>query len=211
MSLATLDRRVVPVIETVVTEWGGRLIPSRSSSAASPSEHSCHGPQRKRPGRSGRKASVSAELVERIRAERAQGKTLADIARLNVEGIRPAQDGRQRQFACATAERQHRSNRNCVTESAASAAYSGAVDSCPACGNDLPGEFPFCPFCGAQVSAAVVERRKLATLLFCDMSGSTAMGERVDAETVQELMLLVLPGDAGARRASRRDGGEVHR
>ena len=27
ISLATLDRRVVPVIATVVTEWGGRLIP----------------------------------------------------------------------------------------------------------------------------------------------------------------------------------------
>ena len=27
ISLATLDRRVVPVIETVTTEWGGRLIP----------------------------------------------------------------------------------------------------------------------------------------------------------------------------------------
>ena len=27
ISLATLDRRVVPVIATVETEWGGRLIP----------------------------------------------------------------------------------------------------------------------------------------------------------------------------------------
>src|SRR5437773_1432374 len=27
VSLATLDRRVVPAIATVVTEWGGRLIP----------------------------------------------------------------------------------------------------------------------------------------------------------------------------------------
>ena len=32
------------------------------------------------------------------------------------------------------------------------------------------------------------ERRKLATILFCDVSGSTAMGERVDAETVREVM-----------------------
>jgi class 3 adenylate cyclase len=32
------------------------------------------------------------------------------------------------------------------------------------------------------------ERRKLATILSCDVSGSTAMGERVDAETVRELM-----------------------
>ena len=46
-----------------------------------------------------------------------------------------------------------------------------------------------CGFCGASLAAPTPERRKLATLLFCYMSGSTAMGERVDAETVRQVML----------------------
>src|SRR3954467_3541304 len=43
--------------------------------------------------------------------------------------------------------------------------------------------------CAASLGAPAFERRKLATLVFCDMSGSTAMGERVDPETVRGLML----------------------
>jgi class 3 adenylate cyclase len=62
------------------------------------------------------------------------------------------------------------------------------VDRCEACGKELSSAFAFCPFCGAPVAAPVEERRKLATLLFCDMSGSTAMSEQVDAELVQELL-----------------------
>jgi class 3 adenylate cyclase/tetratricopeptide (TPR) repeat protein len=34
----------------------------------------------------------------------------------------------------------------------------------------------------------VSQRRKLATVLFCDVSGSTALGERIDPEAVRELM-----------------------
>jgi class 3 adenylate cyclase/predicted ATPase len=35
---------------------------------------------------------------------------------------------------------------------------------------------------------SVYERRKVATLLFCDLTGSTALGERVDPETLRGLM-----------------------
>ena len=28
------------------------------------------------------------------------------------------------------------------------------MPTCPACGKELPGEFPFCPFCGAALAAA---------------------------------------------------------
>ncbi len=62
------------------------------------------------------------------------------------------------------------------------------MDSCEACGKELSAAFAFCPFCGAPIAAPVEERRKLATLLFCDLSGSTALGERVDAEIVQEVL-----------------------
>jgi len=57
-------------------------------------------------------------------------------------------------------------------------------------------------------SAPAVGRRKIATLLFCDLSGSTAMGERVDAEAVRELMVLYFEE---ARRALARHGGTVEK
>jgi class 3 adenylate cyclase len=43
--------------------------------------------------------------------------------------------------------------------------------------------------CGTALAPAAPERWKLATLVFCDLSGSTAMGERLDAEAVRSLML----------------------
>jgi class 3 adenylate cyclase len=62
------------------------------------------------------------------------------------------------------------------------------MQGCPQCGQENPDGFRLCGMCGSLLAAAVPERRKLATLLFCDMSGSTAMGERVDAESVRDLM-----------------------
>ena len=79
---------------------------------------------------------------------------------------------------------------------------------CPSCSNELPGEFPFCPFCGAPLALPAPERRKLATLLFCDMSGSTALGERVDAESVRELMFQYFHEMRGAIE---RHGGTVEK
>ena len=70
---------------------------------------------------------------------------------------------------------------------------------CPACGRREPRRVPLCGYCGASLTAPVSERRKLATLVFCDMSGSTAMGERVDAETVRGLMLSYFARDARRR------------
>jgi class 3 adenylate cyclase len=48
----------------------------------------------------------------------------------------------------------------------------------------------FCPACGASVSAApaVAERRKVVTVVFADVVGSTALGERVDPETLRWAM-----------------------
>src|SRR6266567_1336331 len=61
--------------------------------------------------------------------------------------------------------------------------------SCPACGRELPGEFPFCPFCGAPLSAPVArEQRKTVTVLFCDVVGSTALGESTDPEALRALL-----------------------
>ncbi len=96
ISLATLDRRVVPVIATVETEWGRRLIPVFElerylAERTKPSRAA------RRPGkRAGRKASVPPDLVKRIRAEHARGNSLGEIARrLNADRVPTAQGGRQ--------------------------------------------------------------------------------------------------------------------
>src|SRR5947209_4576104 len=62
--------------------------------------------------------------------------------------------------------------------------------SCPSCRNDLPdGEFPFCPFCTApltaQPSALPQEERKVVSVLFCDLVGFTAASDAADPEDVQ--------------------------
>ena len=59
-----------------------------------------------------------------------------------------------------------------------------------------------------SLAAPAAERRKLATLVFCDLSGSTAMGERVDAETVRSLMLSYFHEMRGALE---RHGGTVEK
>jgi class 3 adenylate cyclase/tetratricopeptide (TPR) repeat protein len=58
---------------------------------------------------------------------------------------------------------------------------------CPACGQQNPSGARFCFACATPL-APTTERRKLATVLFCDIAGSTALGERVDPEAVREIM-----------------------
>src|SRR5438552_6376553 len=59
---------------------------------------------------------------------------------------------------------------------------------CAACGSALPGEARFCPSCGASVDApTAVEERKLATVLFADLVGSTELGEQ-DPERTRALL-----------------------
>src|SRR5439155_12589432 len=60
---------------------------------------------------------------------------------------------------------------------------------CPSCGIENPVGFRFCGRCGSSLTEAAPERRKTVTLLFCDVSGSTALGERLEAESVREVML----------------------
>jgi class 3 adenylate cyclase len=76
------------------------------------------------------------------------------------------------------------------------------VPICSSCGQESPEAFAFCPACGAQLGAPPPERRKLATIVFCDMVGSTALGERVDAETVRAIQQRYF--------ASMRDALEAH-
>ena len=66
----------------------------------------------------------------------------------------------------------------------------------------------FCSGCAVPLRAPAPERRKLATILFCDVVGSTALGERADAETVRELMFRYFHT---MRAAIERHGGTVEK
>ena len=79
---------------------------------------------------------------------------------------------------------------------------------CARCGHENRAEARFCDSCGSPLEPAAPERRKLATMLFCDMSGSTAMGERVDAESVREMMFSYFHEMRGAIE---RHGGTVEK
>jgi class 3 adenylate cyclase/tetratricopeptide (TPR) repeat protein len=64
------------------------------------------------------------------------------------------------------------------------------VSTCAACGRESEGDFAFCPYCGAELVAgpSTREQRKTVTVLFCDVSGSTALGESTDPEAVRALL-----------------------
>ena len=61
---------------------------------------------------------------------------------------------------------------------------------CPACGADNPDGARFCNSCGAglAVEASAPEVRKVVTVVFCDVTGSTALGERLDPEALRRVM-----------------------
>jgi class 3 adenylate cyclase/tetratricopeptide (TPR) repeat protein len=65
------------------------------------------------------------------------------------------------------------------------------VAACPTCGKEIAGEFAFCPFCGAALAdqlASAREQRKVVTVVFCDVTGSTALGESTDPEALRALL-----------------------
>src|SRR6266511_536613 len=60
---------------------------------------------------------------------------------------------------------------------------------CAACGHELGPSARFCESCGTPVAAAVAsEQRKTVTVLFCDVTGSTALGESTDPEALRALL-----------------------
>ncbi len=89
--------------------------------------------------------------------------------------------------------------------------------SCPSCGAENPPQAKFCIECGTSLTATpgdapaeapeapaaetLPEERRNATVLFADLSGYTAVAERMDPEAVKSLV----------DRALRRLGQEVSR
>jgi class 3 adenylate cyclase/tetratricopeptide (TPR) repeat protein len=60
---------------------------------------------------------------------------------------------------------------------------------CASCGRDRNGDFAFCPDCGAALAVALAqERRKIVTVLFCDVTGSTALGESIEPEAFRRIL-----------------------
>ena len=62
---------------------------------------------------------------------------------------------------------------------------------CSACGTELPPAARFCSSCGARVEqvARAHEERKVVSVLFVDLVGSTAQGDRRDPEDVRALLV----------------------
>jgi len=64
------------------------------------------------------------------------------------------------------------------------------VPVCAHCGTDNPDIAKFCLACGSPLAAAPPpqEFRKVVTIVFSDLKGSTAMGEKLDSESLREVM-----------------------
>ena len=80
---------------------------------------------------------------------------------------------------------------------------------CESCGQENPDGFRFCGACGAALTTAPSrEVRKTVTVVFCDVSGSTAMGERLDPESTRRVMARYF---GVTRVAIERHGGTVEK
>lgn len=95
VSISTIDRRLVPAVQTVKLPWGQRLIPVDELERFI-REHVEPGRSRPRRRPAGRPLSLPGSVVTRIRLEHTRGRSLGEIARaLNAEGIATGHGGRQ--------------------------------------------------------------------------------------------------------------------
>jgi class 3 adenylate cyclase/tetratricopeptide (TPR) repeat protein len=79
---------------------------------------------------------------------------------------------------------------------------------CTSCGQDNPAASRFCGACGALLPEHSQDVRKTVTVVFCDLVGSTALGERTDPEVLRELMTRY---HAELRAILERHGGTVEK
>jgi class 3 adenylate cyclase/tetratricopeptide (TPR) repeat protein len=59
---------------------------------------------------------------------------------------------------------------------------------CIRCGEPLPDEAKFCPNCGFPVGSPLLEERKIVTVVFADLVGSTRLSAQIDAERYREVI-----------------------
>ena len=62
------------------------------------------------------------------------------------------------------------------------------MPTCAVCGYESEGAFKFCPEWGSAAGASASKQRKVLTVLFCDVVGSTALGESTDPEALRALL-----------------------
>ncbi len=80
---------------------------------------------------------------------------------------------------------------------------------CSACGYESVETTRFCKQCGAPTAmAAPGEQRKHVTALFCDVTASTALGERLDPETLRRVLARYFET---AKDVIERHGGTVEK
>src|ERR1044071_8803307 len=81
---------------------------------------------------------------------------------------------------------------------------------CSSCGAENREGARFCDSCGASLAEAALPRevRKVVTVLFCDVSGSTALGERIDPESLRRVMARYFET---AKAVVERHGGTVEK
>ena len=79
---------------------------------------------------------------------------------------------------------------------------------CKSCGTESRDGFRFCPGCGERLAqpGAGRQARKIVTALFCDVTGSTALGEELDPEVLRGVMDRYF---ADIRATIERHGGTV--
>jgi class 3 adenylate cyclase/tetratricopeptide (TPR) repeat protein len=84
------------------------------------------------------------------------------------------------------------------------------VSTCARCGQENPEGFRFCGACGAPLEVAQPARevRKVVTVLFADVVGSTPLGERLDPESLRRVMARWFEA---ARAVLERHGGSVEK
>ena len=66
------------------------------------------------------------------------------------------------------------------------------MQTCPGCGEENPDRFRLCGYCGSVLAALPPpqEVRKTVTVVFCDLHGSTELADRLDSETLREVLAL---------------------
>ncbi len=81
---------------------------------------------------------------------------------------------------------------------------------CPACCFENPEGARFCAGCGKPLEAAAPARevRKTVTIVFCDVTGSTSLGEQLDPESLRHVMARYFEA---MRSAIERHGGTVEK
>src|SRR6266508_4702641 len=68
------------------------------------------------------------------------------------------------------------------------------MKTCPSCGEENPEKFRLCGFCGTPLPDAAAaepqEMRRTVSIVFCDLQGSTSLAERLDSESLREVLTL---------------------